>query len=197
MLPQAMVRWPQAFNICASSSVVVVLPFVPVIATTGMLHERQPSSSSPIVSMLRVGEIPRERGRRIDARAEHDHLVMQTSRALLPVRRSRRCRARASLRSSSCRMRLLFRAVEHGDARAFVLQQDAPPPCRSGPRRELPPFDPCSAQSLPQLQRGQSEQREDGGENPEPHDDGVFLPAAQLEMMMHRRHEEDAFAGAS
>ena len=38
MLPQAMVRWPQAFSICASNSVVVVLPFVPVMAMTGTSH---------------------------------------------------------------------------------------------------------------------------------------------------------------
>ena len=39
MLPQATVRWPQAFNICAINSVVVVLPFVPVMAMTGTWHE--------------------------------------------------------------------------------------------------------------------------------------------------------------
>ena len=33
--------------------------------------------------------------------------------------------------------------------------------------------------------------------NPEPDDDGVFLPADQFEMMMDRRHGEDAFAGQS
>jgi hypothetical protein len=53
MLPQAMVRCPHAFNICASSSVVVVFPFVPVMAMTGTLTERQPNSNSPIVSMFR------------------------------------------------------------------------------------------------------------------------------------------------
>ena len=39
MFPQAMVRWPHAFSICATNSVVVVLPFVPVMAMTGRSHE--------------------------------------------------------------------------------------------------------------------------------------------------------------
>ena len=67
MLPQAIVRCPHAFNICASNSVVVVFPFVPVIAITGTSTESQPSSSSPIVSIFRdekfvangeIGSIP-------------------------------------------------------------------------------------------------------------------------------------------
>src|SRR5207244_2639513 len=52
MLPQAIVFCPQSFSICASISVVVVLPFVPVIAMTGVSQERQPSSSSPMMSIL-------------------------------------------------------------------------------------------------------------------------------------------------
>src|SRR5437899_2605445 len=53
ILPHAIVRWPHAFNIWASNSVVVVLPFVPVTAITGISQDRQPSSSSPIMSILR------------------------------------------------------------------------------------------------------------------------------------------------
>ena len=53
MLPQAIVRCPHAFNICASNSVVVVFPFVPVMAMTGTFTDRQPNSSSPIVSIFR------------------------------------------------------------------------------------------------------------------------------------------------
>ena len=53
MLPQAIVRCPQAFSICASNSVVVVLPFVPVTAMTGISQKRHPSSTSLIVSTLR------------------------------------------------------------------------------------------------------------------------------------------------
>ena len=68
MLPQAIVRCPHAFSICASNSVVVVLPFVPVMAMTGTFTDRQPSSSSPIVSIWRdekfvaSGEIRLQKG---------------------------------------------------------------------------------------------------------------------------------------
>ena len=65
--PQAIVRCRQALSICASNSVVVVLPFVPVTAIIESSQDRKPSSSSPIISMFReekfrasaeVGSIP-------------------------------------------------------------------------------------------------------------------------------------------
>src|SRR5437868_15266208 len=66
MLPQAIVSCPQSFNICASISVVVVLPFVPVTAITGVSQERQPSSSSPIMSILSADRMDSSRGERAE-----------------------------------------------------------------------------------------------------------------------------------
>src|SRR5437762_12814711 len=79
MLPQATVRWPHAFNICATSSVVVVLPLVPVMAMSGSSQNCQPSSSSPIISIFRdekfcasgeSGSIPGLRTARSQGRSE-------------------------------------------------------------------------------------------------------------------------------
>ena len=90
--------------------------------------------------------------------------------------------------------RFLFRAIEHGHARAFVLRANAPPPFRSGQLRDRD-FSIGVTHVYLNFKVASPSKREDGRENPEAHDDGVFLPAAQLEMMMNRRHREDAFAG--
>ena len=49
----------------------------------------------------------------------------------------------------------------------------------------------------PQLQGGEADHRQDGGDDPEAEDDGGLGPALLLEMMMQRRHAEDAPAGPS
>src|SRR5579885_635832 len=46
----------------------------------------------------------------------------------------------------------------------------------------------------PQLQGSEARDREDRGDDPEPDDDGGLLPALLLEMMVQRRHAEDALA---
>src|SRR5581483_11868560 len=47
----------------------------------------------------------------------------------------------------------------------------------------------------PQLQRRQAEHRQDRGDDPEAEHDGRFGPPLLLEMMVQRRHAEDALAG--
>src|SRR5919197_2945209 len=51
-----------------------------------------------------------------------------------------------------------------------------------------------AALSSPQLQGGEAGDREDRGDDPEADDDGRLLPSLLLEMMMERRHAEDALA---
>src|SRR5258708_36852708 len=46
-----------------------------------------------------------------------------------------------------------------------------------------------------QFQRRQSEEGENGGQNPKPDDNGVLLPTDQLEMVMKGRHRENAAPG--
>src|SRR5687768_15635330 len=47
----------------------------------------------------------------------------------------------------------------------------------------------------PQLQRGEAGQGQDGGDDPETDDDGGLRPALLLEVVVQRRHLEDALAG--
>src|SRR5213080_3107120 len=68
------------------------------------------------------------------------------------------------------------------------------PPSRSVPRRAQRYFYFGNAGSS-QFQRRQSEECENGGQNPKPNNDGVLLPTDQLEMMMKGRHRENAAAG--
>src|SRR5215471_19503370 len=46
----------------------------------------------------------------------------------------------------------------------------------------------------PQLQREQTEEREDDREDQKPRDDLRFLPADEFEVMVERRHSEDTLA---
>src|SRR5437879_13772201 len=95
MLPQAIVSCPQSFNICASISVVVGLPFVPVTAITGVSQERQPSSSSPMMSILSADRMDSSRGERAEklrARAEAGSIHgLETTKSYLPDSLSAAC----------------------------------------------------------------------------------------------------------
>ena len=48
---------------------------------------------------------------------------------------------------------------------------------------------------LPQLQGAEAHQRQNHRDNPEADDDGRFLPAQFLKMMVNRRHAEHTLAG--
>src|SRR6266446_4903557 len=54
---------------------------------------------------------------------------------------------------------------------------------------------PRSIIGSPQLQGGEAGHRQDGGDDPEAEDDRRLGPALLLEMVMQRRHAEDAAAG--
>src|SRR5215510_10513469 len=51
-----------------------------------------------------------------------------------------------------------------------------------------------SHNSLPQLQRGQAEQRQNQRCDPKANDDFRLAPSAKLEVMVQRRHPEDPLA---
>ncbi len=96
MLPQAMVRCPHAFSICASNSVVVVFPFVPVMAMTGHVHGAPTQLQLAHRLDVSRGKILRQRRDRIDARTQHDKIIRSRivvrprDRNGLPLPRARR-----------------------------------------------------------------------------------------------------------
>ena len=99
--------------------------------------------------------------------------VARAAALVVPGQRPRR-RRRASARAAARPERA---EAEHGDALR-----------RAKPRTGI------IARS-PQLQRREAGQRQDDGDDPEADDDGRLRPAQLLEMMVERRHAEDALAG--
>src|SRR5690606_41063935 len=53
----------------------------------------------------------------------------------------------------------------------------------------------CMDAWSPDLERGEAHEHEDERDDPEAHDDARLRPALELEVMMQRRHLEDALAG--
>src|SRR4029077_2922929 len=99
--------------------------------------------------------------------------------------------------------------IGHGEAKAgegLNQKGEAPPPpvshfVRNQPlprgergRKASKPASISSPRS-PQLQRGEAGQRQHHRDDPEPDHDLRFGPAKLLEMVMDRRHPENAFAG--
>ena len=194
MLPQAIVRWPHAFSICASISVVVVLPFVPVTAMTGSSQERQPSSSSPIMSILREEKFARQRRVRIDARTQDDEIVI--ARILVRFRPANHANAlRAQIVDGGLEQILFLGAVEHGDVRAFRFEQEARRPFHSNPLPEPRHFDFCSARFYLNFSVARPSKAK-MAERIQNRTMTVFsFQPDQFEMMMDRRHGENAAAG--
>ena len=137
ILPQAIVRWPHAFNICASNSVVVVFA---VRAGDGddreFRTERQPKLELADRLDFARGKIPRQRRDRIDARTQDDKIDRGTNPAPPPARNAPPLRALADFRCVDLSRVLLFGAIEHGDLRALRLEAGAPRQSRSVPLPE-------------------------------------------------------------
>src|ERR1700743_2387694 len=74
-------------------------------------------------------------------------------------------------------------------------QLASPDPPRPNTATVLPANEVTGIKSSPQFQRGEAGQRQHHRNDPEPDHDLRFGPAQLLEMMMDRRHPEDALAG--
>src|SRR5882724_5288566 len=83
-------------------------------------------------------------------------------------------------------------AVEHSHLRAFGFEQMRRSRTAQTRSENRDILILVTQNFLPQLERGQPEQSEDSRKDPEPHNDGVFLPPNQFEVVMNRRHREDA-----
>jgi hypothetical protein len=78
-------------------------------------------------------------------------------------------------------------------ASASAVARPEPPSPKSATVLPLKVVTGIMARS-PQLERGQADQAEDDGDDPEADDDLAFRPALLLEMVVDRRHLEDALA---
>ena len=124
MLPQAIVRCPHAFSICASNSVVVVFPFVPVMPMIGHVariasptRARRSSRCFADEKFCASGEIGSMPG-------TQDDKIIRGRVLLAPrSRNAPRLRALADFRSSISQS-FFLRAVENGDIGAFASKQE-------------------------------------------------------------------------
>src|ERR1051325_1339656 len=189
MLPPTITFRPAASSIRPMSVVVVDLPFVPVIAMTRPVSLRHANSSSPIVSTPFARAVSNTgcsegtpglvtmRSADASVAASWPPSSSATPRAL-----NRPAAAKASLVSGSttCAPR---RAAS--SAAAMPLRA-APTTTTRRPRTEN------SSTPSPQLQRCQAEQRKEDGHDHESGDHLRLAPADQLEVVVNRRHLEDA-----
>src|SRR3990172_3068026 len=193
MLPPTWVRRPASAKILPRSAVVVVLPFEPVTATTVPRRKRQASSSSEIISMPfprafpsagRLSGTPGLKTMRSAARKSASSWPSQ--RTVTP--RARRAAAPAATAGSGLSSLTATRAPRAARKRAAAA------PVRASPTTSAcRPF--SSIVSSAQLQRAQGKQREDQGGDPKTDDDLRLFPPHELEVVVERRHAEDALAG--
>ena len=187
---------PPASSIRPVSVVVVDLPFVPVIATTRPRSHREASSSSPIIgdAGARAASIAGCSGGTPglstirSASAERARAGGRRARASTPALRSR-----SRLRAIGARVSVSVTRAPRRDQQ--FRGRDAAARRARRPSTRLPATENCAPGTSSQLQRRQAEEREDDREDHEARDDLRLAPADQLEVVVDRRHPEDALAG--
>src|SRR5262245_8011637 len=193
MLPPTRTALPSACTIRPINVVVVDFPLVPVIAMIGPLTQRDASSSSPMTSTPR-----RRAGSKsgcsvttpglvtIKSAASNVFAVCPPSSSAIPAARSRSASVnvgRASVR--------VTRAPRRTSSSAAAIPLRAAPTTTTRRPSTLNAPDPTSS---PQLQRRQTEQRENHRDDQKPRDHLGLAPADELEVVMNGRHLEHAFA---
>src|SRR4051812_4814200 len=199
IFPPIWVSKPATLVRCAIKAVVVDLPLVPVMATNGASgacrrRSRQNSSMSPITSIAAsrafntlqcgTGWVRGTPGASTSA-AKLAQETLRKSAVMKPA-----CAALATFSALSS-------AAITSAPPAFKAWQDASPePPRPNTATVLPAKDVTGIiDRSPQLQRGQAGQRQHHRDDPEADHDLRLGPAELLEMMMDRRHLEDALTG--
>src|SRR3954467_11512052 len=197
ILPPICVSKPATCIRCAISAVVVYLPLVPVMATNGAsgawrLRSRQNSSMSPITStpasrafitlQWGVGCVSGTPGASTSA-AKFVHDTVRRSAVMKPA-----------LAASAKRSAPSSPAITSAPPARNAWQLASPEPPRPNTATVLPAKEVTGIMSA-QLQRGEAGERQHHRDDPEPDHDLRLGPAELLEMMMDRRHLEDALAG--
>ena len=197
ILPPTSHDAPAASRIWPISAVVVDLPLVPVMPT-----KRAPAAPGPAARRRRSSARrrraplppPDAAGKGFgNAGADHQRGDASTSRWPRDRRASRRSAPRPARAPPRCRPRRHSRRPPPS-GRAPSPGRSAPAPAR---RATNPARTARSIIGSPQLQGGEAGHRQDGGDDPEADDDGRLGPALLLEVMVQRRHAEDALAGAA
>src|ERR1700726_1466591 len=200
ILPPSWGSWPARLRRCAMSAVVVDLPLVPVMATNGASgacrrRSRQNNSMSPITStpasraistlQCGLGWVSGAPGVSTSAAK----LAQEALRKSMVTKWARAASANLSAPSSPAK------TLAPPALSAWQLARPDPP--RPNTATLLPAKEVTGIMIVcsPQLERGEAGQRQHHRDDPEPDHDLRFGPAQLLEMVMDRRHPEDALAG--
>ena len=178
------------------SAVVVDLPLVPVMPTKrasrlgagqqlDVADDRHAGRARRRGDGMRLGQVLR------NARAEDQRRRRATSRCAAGSTSGNADRGRGRARARRCRPRRRSRCRPPPRARAVARPERASPSTTN----DEPLSTARSIIRSPQLQRREAGHRQDRGDDPEADDDGGLRPALLLEMMVQRRHAEDAPAG--
>src|SRR5579862_491668 len=184
-LPPVKVRRPARASARPTSVVVVLLPFVPVMATTGHDSMRKASSIS-----LHTG-IPRRTAAASSA-ASRGTPGLGTTRSMS---RSRSGPSSPSRSSTPAGTRGAPLAAGRASATRTRAPRCASAAATASPVRRKPTTRTCRPGSIAasaELQRREREQRTDDRDDPEADDDLRLGPAEELEVVVDRRHAEDA-----
>src|ERR1700726_2270391 len=199
ILPPSWGSWPARLRRCAMSAVVVDLPLVPVMATNGASgacrrRSRQNNSMSPITStpasraistlQCGLGWVSGAPGVSTSAAK----LAQEALRKSMVTKWARAASANLSAPSSPAK------TLAPPALSAWQLARPDPP--RPNTATLLPAKEVTGIMIVcsPQLERGEAGQRQHHRDDPEPDHDLRLGPAQLLEMMMDRRHLEDALA---
>src|SRR5579883_1067684 len=191
ILPPTCEGTPASRRMWPIKLVVVVLPFDPVTPIVRPFRNGAASSTSPITAAPRA-RAASSGGRSAGTSGE------STMRSA-PSNTSGACRANGTRSrsssapasgSSSSGFRSVARTAAPCSARSFTA---AIPDFLSPTTRA---WRLANSMALPQLQRGQREEREHQARDPETRDNFRFRPAQRLEVVVQRGHFEDALAAA-
>src|SRR5471032_677842 len=194
MLPPTWLGHPTLCRMWPINAVVVDLPLVPVTATKRAFGSARASSSmsqmiglpaarAAAATACGLGNVLGMPGLMTSA-VIFDQSILSGSASFMPA-------LAAALRVSALSSQAAHSTPAAMRARTVVR------PDRASPRTMYD--DPWRKERLimpsPELQGGEADHRQDGGDDPEAEHDGGLGPALLLEVVMQRRHAEDALAG--
>src|SRR5471032_3029089 len=194
MLPPTCDGQPTLCRMWPINAVVVDLPLVPVTATKRALGSARASSSisqmiglpaarAAAATACGLGSVLGMPGLMTSA-VIFDQSILSGSASFIPA-------LAAALRVSSLSSQATQSTPPAMRARTVVRPERASPSTTyDDPWRKERLITPS-----PELQGGEADHRQDGGDDPEAEDDGGLGPALLLEVMVQRCHAEDALAG--
>src|SRR5450631_135109 len=194
ILPPTSQRRPASTRIWPIRAVVVDLPLVPVMPTKpacGWARARSsmsqmiclPAARAATATGCGLGRWLGMPGLMMSAAAP-DHSMDAGSTTGTPI-----------LAAASRDVALSSQATQSMPAALRARTVARPERASPSTTNDEPLSTPRSIIRSPKLQGGETGHRQDGGDDPEAKDDGGLGPTLLLEMMMQRRHAEDAPAG--